>query len=199
MRGSGSPIIKSLGTMMPTALTRSSAPPTPIVSNAPTAFYRQHHVVEAPAIDEREFRPAWRVKTKLMLLVECARIDRRQLEAAAAFKAGARPSAGSAPRTWLGLRVDGGRWSDGLVTEWQLDAARRLRDAGLALGNERAKLLIWTLVDDRPWTEIGKRLGLSKTATGRAVEAIAALALWRADQPVPPAPVTRSRIEPDRW
>jgi hypothetical protein len=82
----------------------------------------------------------------------------------------------------------------------KLDAARRLRDAGLALGKTRAKLLIWTLVDDLPWTEIGKRLRLStKTATGRAVEAIAALALWRADSPVPPAPVTRPRIEPGRW
>jgi hypothetical protein len=65
-------------------------------------------------------------------------------------------------------------------------------------GCERTKLLWWTIVDDLPWTEIGKRLRLStKTATCRAVEAIAALALWRADLPVPPAPVTRPRIEPD--
>jgi hypothetical protein len=42
--------------------------------------------VEAPAIDEREFRPAWRVKTKLMLLREFGRIARRQLEAAVSFK-----------------------------------------------------------------------------------------------------------------
>jgi hypothetical protein len=70
----------------------------------------------------------------------------------------------------------------------------------LALGRERMKLLYWTIVDDLPWTEIGKRLGLStKTATCRAVEAIAALALWRAGEPVPATPVIRLRIEPGRW
>jgi hypothetical protein len=27
----------------------------------PTAYFRQHHAVEAAAIDERRFRPYWRV------------------------------------------------------------------------------------------------------------------------------------------
>jgi DNA-directed RNA polymerase specialized sigma24 family protein len=82
----------------------------------------------------------------------------------------------------------------------QLDSARRLHDASQALGAERARLLVWALVDDLPWTEIGKRLRLStKTATCRAVEAIAALALWCADLPVPPPPVNRPRVEPGRW
>jgi hypothetical protein len=75
-----------------------------------------------------------------------------------------------------------------------------LDNASLALGRDRVKLLYWTIVDEWPWVEIGKRLGLStKTATCRAVEAIAALTLWRAGEPVPAAPVTRLRIEPGRW
>jgi hypothetical protein len=91
------PIAKTFGSA-PASLACSPVPVV-TVSNGPSAFYRQHHVVEAPAIDEREFRPAWRVKTKLMLLIETGRIDRRQLEAAAAFlRAGARQSAGNAPR-----------------------------------------------------------------------------------------------------
>jgi hypothetical protein len=98
------------------------------------------------------------------------------------------------------VRVDSGRCPEGLISTYQIDAACRLHDASQALGTERARLLVWALVDDLPWTEIGKRLRLStKTATCRAVEAIAALELWRADLPVPPAPVTRPRIEPGRW
>jgi len=34
-------------------------------SNAPNRFYRQHHEVEAPQVDEKAFRPAWRVRTQL--------------------------------------------------------------------------------------------------------------------------------------
>jgi hypothetical protein len=135
-----------------------------------------------------------------MLLLECGRIDRRQLEAAVSLKGWCVAVGRSRTSTWLGLRVDGGRWTDGLVTGRQLDAARRLHVASQALGAGRIKLLCWTIVDDLPWVELGKRLRLStKTATGRAVEAIVALALWRADLPVPPAPVNRMRIEPGRW
>jgi hypothetical protein len=56
------------------------------------------------------------------------------------------------------------------------------------------KLLYWTIVDDLPWNRLGPS---TRTATCRAVEAIAALALWRAGEPVPPATVTRLRIESD--
>jgi hypothetical protein len=131
--------------------------------------------------------------------LECGRIDRRQLEAAMEFRSWCEAVGRQRTSTWLGLRVDGGRWSNGLVTEWQLDAARRLRDAGLAPGNQRTKLLCWTIVDDPPWNRLAPRLGVSiKTATQRTIEAIAALALWRADLPVPPPPITRQRIEPGR-
>jgi hypothetical protein len=180
----------------------TTAVPQPLafVSNAPSAFYRQHHVVEAPAINEREFRPAWRVKSRLILLVEYERIDRRQLEAAVAFKGWCEAVGRLKSSTWLAVRVDGGRSPENLIAPNQLDAARRLDAARLALGRDRIKLLFWAIVDELPWDRIAQRLGLSgKTATCRAVEAIAALALWRAGQPVPPAPVNRRRIEPGRW
>jgi hypothetical protein len=197
-RGGGPTITKSL--RMAPILAPSPTPPAPAVSNAPTAFYRQHHRVEAPAIDEREFRPAWRVKTKLMLLLECDRIDRRQLEAATAFKGWCEAIGRQRTSTWLAVRVDSGRRPDGLITTNQIDAAGRLADATRTLGRERIRLLHWSLIDDLPWIEIGKRIGLhQRTAIVRVVEAIAALALWRAGEPVPPAPVTRLRIEPRRW
>jgi len=116
------------------------------LSNAPTTFYRQHHVVEAPAIDEREFRPAWRVKTKLMLLVECGRIDRRQFEVAMAFKGWCEVIGRQRTSAWLAMRVDGGRRPEGLVTTHQIDAARRLHNASLALGRERMALLYWAAI-----------------------------------------------------
>ena len=135
-----------------------------------------------------------------MLLIETGRIDRRQLEAAAAFKGWCEAVGRQRTSAWLAVRVDSGRCPEGLISTYQIDAACRLHDASQALGTERARLLVWALVDDLPWTEIGKRLRLStKTATCRAVEAIAALALWRSDRPVPPAPVNRMRIEPGRW
>lgn len=180
--------------------TAAVAPQSLAFSNAPTDFYRQHHTVEAPAIDEREFRPGWRVKTKLMLLLETGRIDRRQFEAAAAFKGWCEAVGRQRTSTWLAVRVDGGRRPEGLISTHQIDSARRLHDAGMALGRDRVKLLFWVIVDDLAWNRLGPRLGVStKTATWRAVEAIDALALWRAGELVPPAPVIRPRIEPGRW
>jgi hypothetical protein len=42
--------------------------------------------------------------------------------------------------------------------------------------------------DEWPWGQIARRIGMSdKTARGRVVEAIAALTLWRAGEPVPAA------------
>lgn len=178
----------------------STAQPLGFVSNAPTTFYRQHHTVEAPAVNEREFRPAWRVKTKLWLLLECARIDRRQLEAALAFRGWIEAIGRQRSSTWLALHVDGGRQPEGVIAAHQLDAARHLHDAGQALGTDRLKLLYWAVVDDLSWVAIGKRIGLSKrTANCRVVEAIVALAQWRRGHPVPPPPCNRVRIEPRRW
>lgn len=106
-------------------------------------------------------------------------------------------------RSWhahLGLAcpcVDGGRRPEGLVITHQIDAARRLHNASLALGRERMTLLYWAaIVDDLPWNRFGLRPGLStETATCRTVAAIVA---WRygGSEPIPPAPVTRLRIEP---
>jgi hypothetical protein len=49
-------------------------------------------------------------------------------------------------------------------------------------------LLEMGIRDEWPWEQIARRIGMSdKTATGRVVEAIAALTLWRAGEPVPAA------------
>jgi hypothetical protein len=158
MQRRGPPIILTKSFGLVSAPSRPAAVPDPAltVSNAPTDFYRQHHTVEAPAIDEREFRPAWRVKSRLMMLVEYGRIDRRQLEAAAAFKGWCEAVGRHKSSAWLAVRVDGGRCPDGLIAPNQLEAARRLDAARLALGRDRVKLLFWAIVDELPWDRIAQ-------------------------------------------
>jgi len=56
------------------------------------------------------------------------------------------------------------------------------------------------VIQDRSWHDIGRQLGLShKTAQLRALEAIAALHLWRTGQPVPPPPREKFRNQPSSW
>lgn len=106
-------------------------------------------------------------------------------------------AAGTRTLAWLARASHGGRRPEGLVITHQIDAARRLHNASLALGRERMTLLYWAaIVDDLPWNRFGLRPGLStETATCRTVAAIVA---WRygGSEPIPPAPVTRLRIEP---
>jgi hypothetical protein len=116
-----------------------------------------------------------------MLLLECERIGRRELEAPVAFRGWCEVIGRQRTSAWLAVRVDGGRRPEGLVTAHQIDAAHRLHNTSVALARERMKLLYWTIVDDLPWTRLGPRLEVStKTATCRAAERIAAFALWRA-------------------
>jgi hypothetical protein len=75
--------------------------------------------------------------TKLMLLVECERIDHRQIEAALAFRGGCEAIGRRRTSAWLALRVDGGRRPEGLITAHQIDAAHLLHNASLALGRDR--------------------------------------------------------------
>jgi len=55
--------------------------------SAPTALYRQHHDVEAPRVDDRHFRPAWRVLTRLDGLLADRAITSAEWHAAADFRA----------------------------------------------------------------------------------------------------------------
>jgi hypothetical protein len=63
----------------------------------------------------------------------------------------------------------------------------------------RAKVLESVVVKDLSWATLGRLLRVSdKTASSHAVEAIKALADWRAGRAVAPPPVIRYRIEPGR-
>lgn len=100
------------------------------------------------------------------------------VEAAPAFGSWYKAIGRQRTLAWLAPCVDGGRRPEGLVTTHQIDAARRLHNASLALGRERMTLLYRAaIVDDLPWNRLGLRVGLStKTATCRTV---AAMVAWR--------------------
>jgi hypothetical protein len=54
--------------------------------SGPSALYRQHHDVEAPRVDERHFRPAWRVLTRLDGLLADNAITAAEWHAAADYR-----------------------------------------------------------------------------------------------------------------
>jgi hypothetical protein len=163
------------------------------LSNAPTPEYQRHLNVDAPAIDERQFRPGWRVRTHLSSLAEQGKIDRYQLESALLWRAWAEQLGRGATQAWGRGYVDKGYRAGRGVTDQLMEIAYRRRRAAQALGSERARLLDEVIVDERAWRAIGDRLGDRdpKHTRTRAVEAIAALALYRAGKPIPVAPQRR--------
>jgi hypothetical protein len=52
----------------------------------PSAAYRQHHDVEAPRVDNRHFRPAWPVLTRLDGLLADKAITAAEWHAAADYR-----------------------------------------------------------------------------------------------------------------
>jgi hypothetical protein len=152
-----------------------------------------------PQIDSRNFRPHWTVKTRVMALAESGKIGRDQLEAAIILRRWVEVIGRLKVQSW-NTPIDRGRLAPARISNHQLTAARELRAAASALGPERVALLQWCVVDDTSWRHIATRLRLSdKTAVERCAETLRALALWRARQPVPPAPRSRFRNQPSSW
>jgi hypothetical protein len=154
------------------------------VQNSPLPHYQQHHRVEPPRIDAREFRPGWRVKTRLAALFENDKISREAFVAGMAWKGWVEQVGHVRVQSWAA------RISRGLVlkipSSRQLDSACSLQDAARALGQKRVNLLMSAIVDDLTWVELGRRLRVQRqTAVKWAVEAVEALAMWRDGKPVP--------------
>jgi DNA-directed RNA polymerase specialized sigma24 family protein len=119
-------------------------------------------------------------------LAESGKIDRAQLEAALLWRAWCAAISRRRTQHWV-MRADGHPLPGSDLADYQLEAADRLRAAATALGERRVTILSWVIVDDMTWRKIAERLDLSrKTAVSYAVEAIAALALWRSGCPVRP-------------
>jgi DNA-directed RNA polymerase specialized sigma24 family protein len=174
----------------------AAAVAAPVATNRPTPQFRQHHTVETPRVDTSAFRQAWRVQSRLDGLLEAGRIDREQFEAAQVWRRWAEVIAPTKVQSW-DVRVDASRLANDASMVIRVNAQAKLRSAIDALGPLRHRLLEMSVGDDRSWREIGDRLGVdAKTATGRVIEAIAALADWHAGRAVAPAPIIRFRNQP---
>jgi hypothetical protein len=154
-------------------------PPAAIPSNAPSIEFRRHHRVEAPAVDQREYRPGWRIKSPLDGLLAAKLITPRQWRAAVAFRA-------AYERAMKGA-VQVGRWGAVYVdphcrqprperSEAELDATGLVRGAEAALG-ALYPLVVWLAVDGLTWRDFADRLDVDpRTARRWCAAAIAALA-----------------------
>lgn len=144
----------------------------------PSPFYRQHFTVEAPAIDERTFRPFFRIRTGLDQLHDDATISETEWRAARAFGDLALLAiATDWPTKWFGFdQSEKTRFGADVGIAGRIDARKRLRAIRRSLGRDDFALLEVHVVYDLTWTEIGRRLGVHpKTAKRRTIAAIKAL------------------------
>ena len=144
----------------------------------PNAHFRQHHNVAAPRVDESHFHPAWRVRTRLDMLLDRRAITLREWRAAVEYRVLWETAFGDLLATpqWTAHRGRG-RPTDHYIAE-RLDALRALSGARKRLGAGAWGLLEACVIDDLSWSEIGRCLGVDhKTARAWTIIAIKELAL----------------------
>lgn len=149
----------------------------------PSKFFTQHHAVEAPTIDERSFRPFWRVRTHLDALLIDGAIGWPVWRAAVEYRTLAEVVlAGQWPAKWLDAdQADNSRGGFDVSIAFRIDAVDRLKSIHRALGNFPTGLLQAHLVDDLKWVELGRRYSVhAKTARSWTVVTLGALAevIW---------------------
>ena len=145
--------------------------------SAPSAFYRQHQSVEAPLIDARHFRQAWRVRTRLDRLFADRAISARAYRACCEFRDLADcAEAGALGRPgFIGARASGYSGTDRL--EARLAAQTRLHEIALHLGTIAFALLEMLIVKNLSWTVIGRGFHIDpRTARAWCITVINALA-----------------------
>lgn len=138
----------------------------------PTAEFCQHHEVSASAIDAREFRQGWRVKTRLDQLLLAGAIEPAEWMAAIAYRRlYERAFRNLWPNRSLDFRVAGG-WRDRSIAA-QLDALAAQRQLRQRLGPLSCRLIEACVLEDLSWAAIARQLGGMdpKTARTRTIAA----------------------------
>lgn len=141
----------------------------------PSRHFRQHHDVEAPQIDTRAFRPAWRVRPRLEGLLHAGDITLAEYAAAIRYRrryelayASAIPAASMTPSSGT---PDGDR-----MTQTRLDALAELAAVERRIGPVRVWWLQACVVYDLAWRELaGAHRIHHRTARKRSIAAIRAL------------------------
>ena len=146
------------------------------MSVQPSSHYRQHHDVEAPRVDAREFRQGWRVSARLHGLLVDGLINDEAWQAAIDFR-----------RDWdraygVGLGASGNLLPSqrsvnaGQFLHHRVDATSRLELLRRVIGGERYWLVEQCAVHDLAWVAIAMRLRVTdKTARTRTALAIRSL------------------------
>ena len=135
--------------------------------------------VEAPRVDDRHFRPAWRVLTRLDGLLADKAITAGEWHAAADFRElwdqVARSALLRSPIGRASMGIAGRRAFDGSLAG-ALDAHNRLREIRRRLGAFACTLLYLSVVRDLSWAALGREYDRDpKTARAWVVAAIKAL------------------------
>ncbi|HEY2528078.1 MAG TPA: hypothetical protein VGJ20_09055 [Xanthobacteraceae bacterium] len=144
----------------------------------PSAFFRQHHAVEPPAIDALAFRPFWRVRTRLDQLLIDGAISFPEWRAGQIFRTLAeRVLAATWRSQWVDrVQVPATSFDRGLAA--RADALKQLAAIHAALGGFAVNLLEAHIVNDERWKELGPRLGVHpRTARQYTIAAVKALAM----------------------
>jgi hypothetical protein len=142
----------------------------------PSAYFRQHGPVEAPAIDERRFRPYWRRRARLDALLAKRSISdleyRRAVEFRDLFERAETCGFVSSSST------SGSGGGDRSITMARaIDAAAAVRAIRTAIGVRLFWFLCMIAVEDLSFAQIAKRRRIDpKTARARALLAIRRLA-----------------------
>ncbi len=154
--------------------------PAPVASG-PDRFLRQHGEIEAPAINDQEFRPAWRRVSRLDQLLRDHVISGREWRCAQGFRSTYEQAYRGtlSGQDWNAVYVDQHcrQRSQREPTESALDAAGRLMTIRSTLGPCVFAMLVLIVVDDNSWTTIAKHFGVCpKTIKSWSVTALEALA-----------------------
>jgi hypothetical protein len=147
----------------------------------PTPFFRQHHAIEAPAIDQWHFRTYYRVWTRLdqlkadhaispyVWLCGCEYRHIAELVLSDDWKCPSFEAIGAG-----GIPYDPSRG--------RIDAGNRKAEIRKHLGAFAVNLLELHLVGDLPWETLGKLYGVHrKTVRGWTIECLEGLAfvIWQ--------------------
>jgi hypothetical protein len=122
---------------------------------SPSAHFRQHHAVDEPRVDAGNFRPAWRVRTRLDQLLIDRSITPHEWFIAVRFRTmlelvAMRQGVRAARIEFLPPGKPNGTTS--------AQASRYCREIADRFGAVCSGILIACLVDDLSWAELGRRI-----------------------------------------
>ena len=146
----------------------------------PSPFFRQHHALESPSIDDTSFRPYWRVWTRLDQLLADQAIGPVVWRAGVGFR---RLQEIVVTDQWKtpNLEYVGSGGGDMTVPR-RLDALKAVALVRREIGSFAVDLLELHLVADLPWERLGQQYGVHrKTARNWTIICLEMLAvvLWQ--------------------